>query len=167
MVLETGSIFPTAKEGADEFFIQEAEEALRPRLVIKESDQPIDLTSYVNDLELFMPLSAQRTYRFKCYCFLDTGTDDNIKATFVGPTESEGRYWIEVDDGSVNATFNAKELGADSKPLDGTGAIGGWFVFSGWIKTGNITGNLQLQYKRFDGSFHDMLASSWLEVTRQ
>ena len=171
MVLDSGTIFTAAKEGADEFFISEAEEALRPRIVVKEADQDVDDTEVVvNDTELFMSLSANQTYEFEIYLNAteEFVKDPGLRYTFTGPTGSIGRFWETVWDHSQLTSFKPRAFVAEIARASASGI--GWAAAKGWIKTGDTAGNLQFMWANEDdteNAYTRIQADSWLKVTRQ
>ena len=169
MGLDVTNIFPTAQSGADEFFTSEAEEAQRPRTVIKTADQTVSSETLVNDTELLMSLSANQTYEFELVIEATCNDGDrDMDYTFTVPAGAIGRFWGIVNGGSILTTFTPLVFGTEVYgALDSTKR---WFVARGWVKTGNTTGNLQFQFAEFDagsGTGTTVYADSYLKVTKQ
>ena len=173
MVLDVDTIFPTAKEGADEFFVQEAEEALRPRIVVKlvDEDTPVSDTSLIEDGELFMSVSADQTYEFEVF-FADKyvggcGGDPDLKYTFSGPTGSSGKFWGILLGGGIETTMTPLPFGTIINA--GSSSNYSWSGSKGWIKTGNTAGFLRFKFGAVTSEtcVARIEAGAWLKVTRQ
>jgi len=172
MVLEVDNIFEVERKGADEFFVQEAEEALRPRTVIKQADETIsDIEVPQDDDELFMSVSAQTTYKFKL-AFIANGTNSaDMDMLFSVPAESKGKYWMTAENDSRVTSFELRDLTESPMGSPPLSLIGGneSFELEGFIITGNNTGNLQWKWSQNNDEVSDLIirAGSYLEVTRQ
>lgn len=169
MVLDVHNIFPTAQNAADEFFVQEAEERLTPRFVIKAVTERVeDSSAFQDDDELFMSVSADSVYEFEV--FLATDQQSSLrdpKITFIGPTGSIGKFWATVVQDSISTTFDPKAL-TETLVFNMSDTADHWQSAKGWIKTANSAGNLQLQWAVNSASdWVDIDAGSWLKVTRQ
>ena len=184
MVLECDNVFKsTAEDAADEYFTQEAEQALRPRIVVKASNQSrTNSTVLTNDTELFMSLSAQCTYEFELIflCSTNNSYTPGIKATFTGPTGSTGYFYVDDFDvgvasdnywyNTISGVVGILYITALTDTITGA-AIDDTFGtrVRGWIKTGNTTGNLQFQFAQdvSNANSTTVYAGSYLKVTRQ
>ncbi len=176
MVLDTDNIFPVAKDAQDEFFISEAEEALQPRIVIKSADESVTTsTTLQDDDELFMSVSAGRTYEFELLLNFDTDSnaDPGIKLTFVAPTGSTGFFYVKDFDVlftnlSTHILLQSIALG-DTLSGDQLDVVDSAILIKGTVKTGNDAGNLQLQWCQdsSDGDATIVKENSSLKVTRQ
>jgi len=171
MVLNVDNVFEnTAEDAADEYFIQEAEQALRPRIVIKLVDEGQTTTTLQDDDELFMSLSAECTYEFELNLLLKSNPTSNIiKYTFSAPTNAIGVFNTIISQGSpITVNLNLTSFGSNE-----TDELGNSFLLStikGWVKTGNTTGNLQFKWAVSSSSGGDTItvgANSYMKVTRQ
>lgn len=170
MVLEAETIFDTAQKGADEFFVQEAEERLTPRFIIKTADESVTSSTVVqDDDELFISISADSVYEFELFALVIEGagvTDINI--TFTGPTGSIGRYWQTAEVNSISTSFDAEVLGTDQQS-GATPVAPRWSTWKGWIKTDITAGNIQFKWAQGNSNASPLTvkADSWMQVTRQ
>ncbi len=181
MVLDVDNIFDTEKKGADEFFVQEAEEALRPRIVLKSVNESIiNNTTLKDDDELFMSLSADTTYEFELVIgfITDNSTTPGIKITFTVPEESTGSFYIADYFGTTPVTvisaWDTKfvptnfETTISGHESDGGNAVG--TIVRGTVKTRIKTGNLQFQWAQDTIDAADattVIIGSTLKVTKQ
>jgi hypothetical protein len=178
MVLNMHNVFKSnAEDAADEYFVKEAEEALRPRIVIKAvTEQVINSTVFQNDDELLMSLSAQCTYEFELILGFTTAgsSTPGIKITFTGPTGSTGCFYINGYGTGVTwiaglGDFVPYTFGNIADGDESSGAVHGTSV-KGMVKVGNTAGNLQFQWAQnvsSAGSYTKVYAGSYLKVTRQ
>jgi len=179
MVLNTDNVFEqTVESAADEYFIQEAEQALRPRIVVKSANQSrTNSTVLTNDTELLMSLSAQCTYEFELFLGFSTAGsgDPGIQFTFTVPTGCIGYYYItnddsiEVDTSLSLGTFLPIPFGTSSDWISENKNAECGLVIRGIVKVANTAGNLQFKFAQFitDADATVVYASSTLKVTRQ
>ena len=164
------NIFPTAQNAEDEFFISEAEEALRPRQVIKAIDELSGSTTIQDDDELFFSVSSNTSYKFKAYLLvkLPSGAP-NIDITFKAPIGSTGRFWETVNHEDVMAILTPIALETEVIYDFTRSVIPHWFVLEGWIKTSTTAGNLNFRFAQTanDPTSVEILANSWMEITKQ
>lgn len=170
MVLDSGTLFGTAEDSENEFFISEAEKALRRRLVVKESDQENTTTTLVDDNELFFDnIESNSIYEFEVTILLDNGPSGGAGAkwTMSGPAESEGRHWKIADDSSIETGFDPEVFGTTERTSNDA-IRDDWYQIKGWIKTGNIAGTLQFKWaQRLGGSGVRLKALSWMRIDKQ
>jgi len=172
MVLNTDNVFEqTVESAADEYFIQEAEQALRPRLVVKLVDETVTSSTIMqDDDELFMSLSANCTYEFELNVLLAHQSGGvNHDLTIVGPTGSIGRFYLTATGGDISTEFIPTNLAIEIRDVFGAATTGSYSQIKGWIKVANISGNLQFKWAQYSSSvyWNKVLAGSWMKVTRQ
>ena len=171
MGLDFGNqIFPTARDAEDEFFISEAEKALKPRIVVKAADQSlINDTTINDDDELFMNLSADSIYEFEVFVeAVAASVTPDLRYSFKGPTGSIGRFWETLDDNTIKLVLVPTVLETTvAVSLDTDPDF--WYAAKGWVKTGSNAGTLIFKWAQLNSSadFTRIKAGSWMKVTKQ
>ena len=154
MGLDTDNLFGTGDTAQDEFFMSEAEKALRNRLTIKQTNETLVNSAVLqNDNELFYPVEANSYYTFDLTFQFQTNDVEDFKFSFAVPVGAIGNYtnvWFNAVVGAAGDTTRAVNIPNDinyvSQISSAGDQVGVWWTLKGTLKTGNTAGNLNFQW---------------------
>jgi hypothetical protein len=169
MALNVDNIFASQEEG-NEFFQNETDKALNHKFIVKSANQVMSAnsTTYA-DNELKFILSANTYYEITLYLYAQIGRDTETAFSLTYPATTVGMWFFKdlfekedlvlmVDQYPYSIATALTFYGDDAS--DNEMHIG----IKIFIKTGNIAGNITLNYNRGTGDPSTVYANSTMVI---
>ena len=142
-----------------------------PLAVVKPTSQTVSNSStFINDTDLVLPVTANALYTFSCYLDFTSVGGVDIKSMWTVPSGSVLFYQALHNEGGGTGLNNSQLIYSDSNSLfcAGNGATPVGATLTGSLDTAGTAGNLQLRWAQNTATVSNtiMRAQSYVSLQR-